>query len=41
MFWDVSAIKGYSIRGSNGSLGSVSDLLFDDQHDEYADPDDD
>ena len=30
MFWDVSAIKGYSIRGSNGSLGSVSDLLFDD-----------
>lgn len=30
MLWDASAIKGYSISGSDGSLGSVSDILFDD-----------
>ena len=30
MLWDASAIKGYSISGSDGSLGTVSDILFED-----------
>lgn len=30
MLWNASAIKGYAIAASDGRLGSVSDLLFDD-----------
>ena len=32
MLWDASAVRGYSISGSDGSIGSVSDILFDDDH---------
>jgi uncharacterized protein YrrD len=31
VLWNASAIKGYRIEGSDGHLGTVSDLLFDDQ----------
>ncbi len=31
MLWNASAIKGYRIEASDGHLGSVSDLLFDDK----------
>jgi hypothetical protein len=30
MLWDASAINGYDIEASDGRLGTVSDLLFDD-----------
>jgi len=30
MLWDAAAIKGYTIAGSDGPLGTVSDFLFDD-----------
>lgn len=30
MLWDVSAINGYTIKASDGRLGVISDLLFDD-----------
>lgn len=30
MLWDASAIKGYTIEASDGRLGTVSDLLFED-----------
>jgi hypothetical protein len=30
MLWDVSAIDRYAIEASNGRLGTVSDLLFED-----------
>jgi hypothetical protein len=30
MLWDASAINGYVIEASDGPLGTVSDLLFDD-----------
>jgi hypothetical protein len=30
MLWDASAINGYAIEASDGQLGTVSDLLFDD-----------
>ena len=30
MLWDASVIRGYAIAGSDGHLGTVSDLLFDD-----------
>jgi hypothetical protein len=30
MLWDASAINGYAIEASDGRLGSVSDLLFED-----------
>jgi hypothetical protein len=30
MLWDASAIIGYAIEASDGRLGTVSDLLFDD-----------
>jgi hypothetical protein len=30
MLWNASAINGYSISGSDGHIGSISDFLFDD-----------
>ncbi len=30
MFWDASAINGYAIEATDGRLGTVSDLLFED-----------
>ena len=30
MLWDASAIDGYAIKASDGRLGTVSDLLFED-----------
>ena len=30
MLWDASAINGYAIEASDGLLGTVSDLLFED-----------
>ena len=30
MLWDASAINGYAIEASDGRLGTVSDLLFED-----------
>ena len=30
MLWDASALKGYAIEASDGQLGAVSDLLFED-----------
>jgi hypothetical protein len=30
MLWDASALKGYAIEASDGRLGTVSDLLFED-----------
>jgi sporulation protein YlmC with PRC-barrel domain len=30
MLWNASAIKGYAIKASDGCVGTVSDLLFDD-----------
>ena len=30
MLWNASAINGYAIEASDGTLGAVSDLLFDD-----------
>jgi len=30
MLWDASAINGYAIEASDGTLGTVNDLLFDD-----------
>jgi len=30
MLWDASAVNGYSIEGSDGRLGTVSDLFFED-----------
>jgi hypothetical protein len=30
MLWDASAINGYAIEASDGWLGTVSDLLFED-----------
>lgn len=32
MLWNASAIKGYTVQGTDGSLGSISDLLFDELH---------
>ncbi|SFM97473.1 PRC-barrel domain-containing protein [Pleomorphomonas diazotrophica] len=31
MLWNASRIKGYAVAASDGDIGSVSDLLFDDQ----------
>jgi hypothetical protein len=31
MLWNVSAIKGYSLEASDGEIGTVADLLFDDR----------
>jgi hypothetical protein len=31
MLWNSSAIKGYAIKANDGRIGTVSDLLFDDQ----------
>jgi hypothetical protein len=28
MLWDASAINGYAIEASDGRIGTVSDLLF-------------
>ena len=33
MLWNASAINGYSISGSDGHIGSISDFLFDDAGD--------
>jgi uncharacterized protein YrrD len=30
MLWDASAVKAYAIAGSDGQLGTVNDLLFED-----------
>ena len=30
MFWNESVIKGYTIEASDGALGAVHDILFDD-----------
>jgi hypothetical protein len=30
MLWDASMMTGYAMRGSDGEVGTVSDLLFDD-----------
>ena len=30
MLWDASAIKGYEVEASDGQIGTVSDLLFED-----------
>jgi hypothetical protein len=30
MLWDASAINGYAIEATDGWLGAVSDLLFED-----------
>jgi len=30
MLWDISVLKGYAVMGSDGHLGTVTDLLFDD-----------
>jgi hypothetical protein len=30
MLWDASSINGYAIEASDGRLGGVSDLLFED-----------
>jgi hypothetical protein len=30
MLWNASMMKGYVVLGHDGSLGTVSDLLFDD-----------
>jgi hypothetical protein len=30
MLWDASAINGYAVEASDGTLGTVNDLLFDD-----------
>lgn len=30
MLWDISILKGYAVLGSDGRLGTVTDLLFDD-----------
>ena len=30
MLWDASAINGYAIEASDGQVGTVSDLLFED-----------
>ena len=30
MLWDASAINGYAIEASDGRVGTVSDLLFED-----------
>ena len=30
MLWDASALVGYAIEATNGSIGTVSDLLFED-----------
>jgi hypothetical protein len=32
MLWSFDELKGYSLRATDGSLGSVHDLLFDDAH---------
>jgi hypothetical protein len=32
MLWSFNELKGYSLRATDGSLGSVHDLLFDDSH---------
>ena len=31
MLWNASAIKGYTIEASDGEIGTVADLLFDDR----------
>lgn len=31
MLWDASAINGYAIAASDGKIGSVSDILFEDE----------
>jgi hypothetical protein len=31
MLWNASAIKGFNIQGTDGLIGTVSDLLFDDK----------
>jgi hypothetical protein len=30
MLWDASAINGYAIKASDGQVGTVKDLLFED-----------
>lgn len=30
MLWDASTIKGYEVEASDGRIGTVSDLLFED-----------
>jgi len=32
MLWSFNELKGYGLRATDGSLGSVHDLLFDDAH---------
>jgi hypothetical protein len=32
MLWSFDELKGYGLRATDGSLGSVHDLLFDDSH---------
>ena len=32
MLWSFDELKGFSLRATDGSLGSVHDLLFDDSH---------
>lgn len=32
MLWSFDELKGYALRATDGTLGSVHDLLFDDQH---------
>ena len=31
MLWNASAIKGYTIEASDGEIGTLADLLFDDR----------
>jgi hypothetical protein len=28
MLWNASALKGYPIKGTDGSIGTVSDLMY-------------
>jgi len=32
MLWSFGELKGYGLRATDGTLGSVHDLLFDDAH---------
>ena len=32
MLWNASAIEGYAVEGTDGALGTVSDLMFDERH---------
>jgi uncharacterized protein YrrD len=31
MFWNASSLRGFSVEATDGAIGTVSDLLFDDQ----------